>query len=81
MLMADFKKAGVVFPQDGKARDFHSLRHSAISAWVIAGDLRTAQELAGHSTPVLTARYSHPQQSQLRTVINAANAIAPPATP
>jgi hypothetical protein len=40
--------------------DFHALRHSYITALGRGGvDLRTAQELAGHSTPVLTARYSH----------------------
>src|SRR5262249_5893453 len=40
--------------------DFHSLRHSYLTLGGRAGiDLRTLQELAGHSTPVLTARYSH----------------------
>ncbi len=40
--------------------DFHSLRHSYLTLGGRAGiDLRTLQELAGHSTPTLTARYSH----------------------
>jgi integrase len=40
--------------------DFHSLRHSYITALGRAGvDLRTVQELAGHSSPTLTSRYSH----------------------
>ena len=40
--------------------DFHALRHSYLTLGGRAGiDLRTLQELAGHSTPVLTARYSH----------------------
>jgi transposase-like protein len=37
--------------------DFHALRHSYLTALGRGGvDLRTAQELAGHSTPTLTAR-------------------------
>jgi site-specific recombinase XerD len=40
--------------------DFHSLRHSYVNALGRSGvDLRTAQLLAGHSNPTLTARYSH----------------------
>src|SRR5436853_6444267 len=40
--------------------DFHALRHSYLTLGGRTGiDLRTLQELAGHSTPVLTARYSH----------------------
>src|SRR5262249_54372815 len=40
--------------------DFHALRHTYLTLLGRGGvDLRTAQELAGHSTPTLTARYSH----------------------
>lgn len=40
--------------------DFHTLRHSYLTLGDRAGiDLRTLQELAGHSTTVLMARYSH----------------------
>src|SRR5436853_6763723 len=40
--------------------DFHALRHTYLTLGGRAGiDLRTLQELAGHSTPTLTARYSH----------------------
>src|SRR5262249_15960006 len=39
--------------------DFRALRHSYLTLGGLAGiDLRTLQELAGHSTPTLTARYS-----------------------
>ena len=39
--------------------DFHALRHSCLTALgrVPGVSLRTVQEVAGHSTPVLTARY------------------------
>ena len=40
--------------------DFHALRHTYLTLLGRGGvDLRTAQELAGHSTPTLTARYTH----------------------
>ena len=65
MLRADLGDAGIPYMttgQDGVPlyADFHSLRHSYITTLGRAGvDLRTAQELAGHSTPALTARYMH----------------------
>src|SRR5262249_50887720 len=47
-------------PDGPEHADFHALRHSYLTMGARAGiDLRTLQELAGHSTPVLTARYSH----------------------
>jgi hypothetical protein len=40
--------------------DFHALRHSYLTLCGRSGiDLRTLQELFGHSTLVLTAHYSH----------------------
>jgi integrase len=64
MLRDDFEAAGVPYVMEGTDgplyADFHSLRHSYLTLGGRAGiDLRTLQELAGHSTPVLTARYSH----------------------
>jgi integrase len=64
MIRADLDLAGIPYSVDGPDgplfADFHALRHSYITALGRGGvDLRTAQELAGHSTPVLTARYSH----------------------
>jgi len=64
MLRADLEAAGIPYAIDGPDgplfADFHSLRHSYLTLGGRAGiDLRTLQELAGHSTPALTARYSH----------------------
>ena len=62
MLQADLEAAGIPYrDDDGLFADFHSLRHTYISNLARAGvPLSTAQKLARHSTPVLTAsRYTH----------------------
>jgi integrase len=64
MLRIDLAAAGIPYAVEGpdgpEYADFHALRHSYITLGARAGiDLRTLQELAGHSTPTLTARYSH----------------------
>jgi excisionase family DNA binding protein len=64
MLRLDLEAAGIPYsvpgPDGPLFADFHALRHSYITALGRGGvDLRTAQELAGHSTPLLTARYAH----------------------
>jgi integrase len=64
MLRFDLEAAGIAYAVDGpdgpEYADFHSLRHTYLTMLGRHGvDLRTVQELAGHSTPVLTARYSH----------------------
>ncbi|QEL18837.1 tyrosine-type recombinase/integrase [Limnoglobus roseus] len=65
MLKADLEEAGIPYVVEGRDgtplhADFHALRHSFLTIGGRSGiDLRTLQELAGHSTPVLTARYMH----------------------
>jgi integrase len=64
MLRIDLEAAGIPYTTDGpdgpEYADFHSLRHSFLTLGGRSGiDLRTLQELAGHSKPELTARYSH----------------------
>jgi len=64
MFRRDLDAAGIAYAVEGpdgpEYADFHSLRHTYLTMLGRHGvDLRTAQELAGHSTPLLTARYSH----------------------
>lgn len=70
MLRHDLKAAGIPYVVNGADgplfADFHALRHSYLTLGGRSGiDLRTLQELAGHSTPELTARYSHRRLSDL----------------
>jgi integrase len=64
MLRIDLDAAGIPYAVEGpdgpEYADFHALRHSYLTLGGRAGiDLRTLQELAGHSDPVLTSRSSH----------------------
>src|SRR5262249_57020338 len=64
MMRGDLETVGIPYAVDGPDgpgyADFHALRHTFLTMLGRYGvDLRTAQELAGHSKPELTARYSH----------------------
>ncbi len=70
MLRGDLSAAGIPYRTSGsdgfEYADFHSLRHTFLTLGGLAGiDLRTLQELAGHSKPELTARYSHRRLTDL----------------
>jgi integrase len=64
MIRFDLEAAGIPYvvqgPDGPEHADFHALRHTYLTLAGRSGiDLRTLQELAGHSTPILTARYTH----------------------
>ncbi len=74
MLRIDLGAAGIPYAVDGpdgpEYADFHSLRHSYLTLGGRSGiDLRTLQELAGHSKPELTARYSHRRLYDLNAAV------------
>ncbi len=73
LLQKDLKRAGVVY-RDGQGRfaDFHALRHTFITNLGRHGvSLTTAQKLARHSTPVLTAaRYTHVDLAEQKRAVD-----------
>ena len=83
MLRRDLEAANIAYAVDGpdgpEYADFHVLRHTYLTLLGRNGvDLRTAQELAGHSTPLLTARYSHRQLHDLAGAVNKLPRLVPP---
>ncbi|CAN5544979.1 hypothetical protein BH11PLA2_BH11PLA2_25240 [soil metagenome] len=85
MLRADLDAAGIAYAVEGpdglEYADFHSLRHSFLTLGGRSGiDLRTLQELAGHSTPSLTARYTHRRLYDLSEAVEKLPALVPNAT-
>jgi len=63
----------------GRVADFHGLRHAYISALVAGGaSVKTAQELARHSTPNLTiGRYSHTRLHDIQVALYALPDLRP----
>jgi len=68
---------------DGRVADFHAQRHTYISGIVAGGaSVKTCQELARHSTPVLTiGRYSHARLHDLTGALEALPDQTPQETP
>ena len=64
----------------GRVADFHALRHTYISRLVRSGaNVKVAQELARHSTPMLTlGRYAHVQLADQTRALDALPAIKAP---
>jgi hypothetical protein len=84
MLRIDLEAAGIPYSVEGPDgplfADFHALRHTYLTLGGKAGiDLRTLQELAGHSTPTLTARYSHRRLHDLAGAVEKLPSILPTA--
>src|SRR5262249_38989062 len=82
MLRLDLEAAGIPYVVEGPDgplfADFHALRHTYLTLGGRAGiDLRTLQELAGHSTPTLTARYSHRRLHDLAGAVEKLPSILP----
>ena len=67
----------------GRVADFHGLRHAYISAIVAGGaSVKTAQELARHSTPTLTiGRYSHTRLHDIQGALDALPDLRPQESP
>ncbi len=62
------KQAGI------EGATWHTLRHTFASRAVMAGvDIRSVQELMGHSTITMTMRYAHLSPAHLRTAVNKAS--------
>src|SRR4029077_8051066 len=82
MLRGDLEAAGIPYAVEGPAGPFCAafpgLRHPSLTLGGRAGiDLRTLQELAGHSTPTLTARYSHRRLHDLAGAVEKLPSLLP----
>lgn len=86
MLRGDLEAANIPYAVEGpdgpEYADFHSLRHSFLTLGGRSGiDLRTLQELAGHSKPELTARYSHRRLYDLTGAVEKLPSLVPTPPP
>ncbi|MEO0588364.1 MAG: tyrosine-type recombinase/integrase [Planctomycetota bacterium] len=77
MMRRDLRAAEIPIQDDqGRVVDFHALRHTYITRLVASGaSVKVAQELARHSTPVLTiGRYAHTHRQEM---VEALGAVPP----
>src|SRR5262249_45253964 len=82
MLRIDLEAAAIPYAVEGpdgpEYADFHALRHSYLTLGGRSGiDLRTLMELAGHSKPDLTARYSHRRLYDLTGAVDKLPGLVP----
>ena len=73
LLRPDLELTGITYVDDvGRYADFHAMRHSFITNLGRSGaHAKTAQDLARHSTPMLTARYTHGFKGDEVAAVNA----------
>lgn len=78
MMRKDLVAAGISLTP---SRDFHCLRHTAITNWVrSAKNFKVAQELARHSDPKLTMRYTHTTPVERSDLVKVTAAALQPKT-
>lgn len=71
MIRADMAAAGIPERTPAGVANFHSLRHTFITIVGKSSPLKVVQELARHSTPILTAgRYSHAELSEKASAVS-----------
>jgi len=80
MIRKDLAHAAIPYAVEGPDgplfADFHALRHTYVTQLGRNGvDLRTAQELTGHASPLHTARYSHRGLSDMAKAVQKLPAI------
>jgi len=80
MMRVDLVAAGIPYATAEGVADFHSLRHTYVSRLVRSGvNVKLCQELARHSTPVLTlGRYTHVDMQDKATALTMVPALQAP---
>jgi integrase len=73
MMRHDVAAAGLDYePEPGTFRDFASWRNTyGTELGRATGNIRVVQDMMGHSTPVLTARYMRPTMTDYRAAVDA----------
>lgn len=73
VLRVDLEAAGIAYRDDrGRVVDFHALRHTYITSLHRGGTYgKILQEMARHSTPMLTARYTHVEMNDMQAALDA----------
>ena len=79
MIQADLAEANIDYQDaDGRYADFHALRHTYITnIGRLPVSMKTHQELARHSEPALTMRYTHPDIEDKVRALEALPTIKP----